>query len=72
MGPGENRYKYRRADDAAPVGAMTVYGTTPRGRWREARDLMLKPAARRIRDRLWPPESAEAANPRADAAAKQR
>jgi CelD/BcsL family acetyltransferase involved in cellulose biosynthesis len=72
MGPGENRYKYRWADDAEPVGAMTVYGTTLRGRWRKARLLMLKPAARRIRDRLWPPESADAANLQADDAAKQR
>jgi len=72
MGPGENPYKYRWADDAEPVATMTVYGTTLRGQWHAARDLMLKPAMRRIRDRLRPPESADAANPQPDTEAKQR
>lgn len=52
MGPGENLYKYRWADHADPVAAMTIYGRSWRGHWLAARDLVLKPAARRCRDAL--------------------
>jgi CelD/BcsL family acetyltransferase involved in cellulose biosynthesis len=58
MGPGGNPYKYRWADAAEPVGAMSVYGRSLRGRGRAAWDLALKPAARRIRDRLQRPQTA--------------
>jgi CelD/BcsL family acetyltransferase involved in cellulose biosynthesis len=50
MGPGENLYKYRWANDAEPVAAMTIYGRSLRGHWLAARDLALKPVARRCRD----------------------
>ena len=63
MGPGENIYKYRWADEAEPVGTMTIYGHSMRGRWLAARELVLKPAARRIRDVFRPPRSKEAAPP---------
>jgi len=48
MGPGENPYKYRWADHAEPVRAMTIYGRTLHGRLLAARDLVLKPAVQRI------------------------
>ena len=63
MGPGENVYKYRWADEAEPVSTMTIYGHSMRGRWLAARDLVLKPAARRIRDVFRPPRSKEPAPP---------
>jgi CelD/BcsL family acetyltransferase involved in cellulose biosynthesis len=63
MGPGENIYKYRWADKAEPVGMMTIYGHSLRGRWLAARDLVLKPAARQIRDVFRPPPSREASPP---------
>ena len=63
MGPGENIYKYRWADEMEPVGMMTVYGHSMRGRWLAARELVLKPAARRIRDILRPARSREASQP---------
>ena len=66
MGPGENVYKYRWADESETVSTMTIYGHSMRGRWLAARELALKPAARRIRDLLRPARSAEstdASNP---------
>ena len=63
MGPGENVYKYRWADEAEPVSTMTIYGHSMRGRWLAARELVLKPAARRIRDVFRPPRSKEPAPP---------
>lgn len=52
MGPGENAYKYRWANGSEPVYSLTVYGRTVHGRMLAAHDLMLKPAARRVRDLL--------------------
>jgi CelD/BcsL family acetyltransferase involved in cellulose biosynthesis len=63
MGPGENIYKYRWADEAEPVDTMTIYGHSMRGRWLAARELVLKPVARRIRDVFRPPRSREASPP---------
>ena len=63
MGPGENIYKYRWSDDAEPVSTMTIYGHSMRGRWLAARELVLKPAARRIRDVFRPSRSKEASPP---------
>ncbi len=57
MGPGENVYKYRWADGAEPVSTMTIYGRSIRGRLIATRELVVKPAVRRIRDDLrasWP------------------
>ncbi|MEP6996250.1 MAG: GNAT family N-acetyltransferase [Betaproteobacteria bacterium] len=54
MGPGENLYKYRWADNAEPVAAMTIYGNSLRGRWLAARELVLKPMARRVRKAFRP------------------
>jgi CelD/BcsL family acetyltransferase involved in cellulose biosynthesis len=66
MGPGENIYKYRWADHSEAVSTMTIYGHSMRGRWLAARELALKPAARRVRDLFRPPRSRktpEASNP---------
>jgi CelD/BcsL family acetyltransferase involved in cellulose biosynthesis len=63
MGPGENIYKYRWSDDAEPVSTMTIYGHSMRGRWLAARELVLKPAARRIRDVFRASRSKEASPP---------
>jgi CelD/BcsL family acetyltransferase involved in cellulose biosynthesis len=68
MGPGENVYKYRWADDAEAVSTMTVYGRSLRGRLLASRELVIKPAARRIREIFGPraPErthDAEKSNP---------
>ena len=52
MGPGENQYKYRWADEADPVLAMTVYARSLRGRALAIWELALKPVARRVRDRF--------------------
>jgi len=52
MGPGENAYKYRWADGGAPVQTVSVYARTLRGRALAAWQLALKPAARRLRDRI--------------------
>ena len=50
MGPGENPYKYRWAEDTEPVRTMTVYGRSVRGRVFASRERLLKPAARRLRE----------------------
>ena len=52
MGPGENEYKYRWADETDPVFAMTVYARSLRGRALAIWELTLKPVARRARDRI--------------------
>ena len=64
MGPGENTYKYRWADESEAVSTMMIYAHSMRGRWLAARELALKPAARRIRDILRPgrPTAPEATN----------
>jgi len=52
MGPGDNVYKYRWADETQPVHAMTVYARSLKGRALAAWELALKPTARRVRDRF--------------------
>ena len=54
MGPGDNAYKRRWADDAEPVLTLTAYAGSLRGRALAAWELALKPAARRVRERLRP------------------
>ena len=54
MGPGDNAYKQRWADDAEPVFSLTAYSDSLRGRARAAWELAVKPAARRVRDGLRP------------------
>lgn len=63
MGPGENIYKYRWADESDAVSTMTIYGHSIGGRWLAARELALKPAARRIRDLLRRTRSRESPEP---------
>lgn len=55
MGPGENAYKYRWANGSESVYSMAVYGRTARGRMLAAYDLVLKPAARSIRNAVLRP-----------------
>jgi CelD/BcsL family acetyltransferase involved in cellulose biosynthesis len=52
MGPGNNAYKYRWTDQAAPTHEMTAYADSLRGRSLASWDLTLKPAMRRLRDRI--------------------
>jgi CelD/BcsL family acetyltransferase involved in cellulose biosynthesis len=52
MGPGDNPYKYRWAEGADEVHALTVYGRSLRGRSLAALELVVKPIARKARDRL--------------------
>lgn len=57
MGPGDNPYKYRWAQGADPVHAVTAYGRSLRGQGRATLDLVVKPAARWVRDRLRGPSA---------------
>jgi len=52
MGPGENAYKQRWAEQLDPVAELSVYGRSLRGRWLSAWETTLKPLAKRVRDRL--------------------
>jgi len=52
MGPGENPYKQRWAEDAEPVAELVVYGRTVRGRLLKVWETTLKPLAKRLRDKL--------------------
>lgn len=52
MGPGDNAYKQRWAEAVEPVGRLTVYASTLRGRALAAWEIALKPMARRLRDGL--------------------
>jgi CelD/BcsL family acetyltransferase involved in cellulose biosynthesis len=54
MGPGDNAYKLRWAEGAAPLQRLTAYSRSPRGRLAALVDLRLKPMARAIRDRVKP------------------
>jgi len=63
MGPGDNAYKHRWADDAEPVLALTAYARSLRGRALAAWELAVKPAARRIRDGLRPRPPGAAKDP---------
>ncbi len=54
MGPGDNAYKLRWAEGAAPLQKLTAYSRSPRGRLAALVDLRLKPMARALRDRIRP------------------
>jgi CelD/BcsL family acetyltransferase involved in cellulose biosynthesis len=47
MGPGENAYKYRWTEQAAPVHTLSVYSPTARGAAFAAWELTLKPGLKR-------------------------
>jgi CelD/BcsL family acetyltransferase involved in cellulose biosynthesis len=51
LGPGDNPYKARWADDAEPVVRLRAYNRTLRGRIAWLRDCVVKPPMRRLRDR---------------------
>jgi CelD/BcsL family acetyltransferase involved in cellulose biosynthesis len=52
MGPGDNAYKHRWTEQAEPVEELTVYGRSLSGRCLATWETTLKPAARRLRDRI--------------------
>lgn len=52
MGPGNNAYKHRWAEQVEPVEELTVYGRSVEGRRLAAWETTLKPLARTLRDRL--------------------
>lgn len=56
MGPGANAYKRRWTDKALPLYELTAYSPTARGRARYLLEQKLRPAARRIRDRMHKPQ----------------
>jgi CelD/BcsL family acetyltransferase involved in cellulose biosynthesis len=60
MGPGDNAYKHRWADDAEAVLALTAYSGSLRGRALATWELAVKPAARRVRDGIRPRPQAPA------------
>lgn len=60
MGPGDNAYKYRWAEGAEPVHAVTVYARSARGRALALWDTAIKPRVRALRDRLRPPAASAA------------
>ncbi len=51
MGPGDNAYKLRWAEEFELVQRVMIYASTMRGRWQALRDLRLRPAARWVRDK---------------------
>ena len=62
MGPGDNAYKQRWAEEAVPVAELSVYGRSAKGRWLATWETTLKPLARRVRDRF-AATAAESARP---------
>ncbi len=52
MGPGDNAYKLRWAEEFDPVMRIVMYANTARGRWQAWLDLRLRPLARHVRDRF--------------------
>lgn len=54
MGPGNNAYKYRWTEQAAPTYELTAYADSLRGRSLAGWELKLKPALRRLRERVRP------------------
>jgi CelD/BcsL family acetyltransferase involved in cellulose biosynthesis len=52
MGPGNNAYKHRWAEEVEPVQELTVYGHTLAGRAAAAWETTIKPMAVSVRDRL--------------------
>jgi CelD/BcsL family acetyltransferase involved in cellulose biosynthesis len=61
MGPGENAYKLRWADEAEPLRRMRAYSRSPGGRLAGLVDLRVLPVARAVRDRLAPKKPAVSA-----------
>ena len=54
MGPGNNAYKYRWTEQAAPTYELTAYADSFRGRSLATWELELKPVLRRLRERVRP------------------
>ncbi len=52
MGPGNNAYKHRWADEVEPLQELTVYGHSLAGRAAAAWETTIKPMAVSVRDRL--------------------
>lgn len=61
MGPGDNPYKWRWTEDGEAMVKSSVYNTSIPGRLAALTDTVLKPAARRLRDRLRAPPAEAAA-----------
>jgi CelD/BcsL family acetyltransferase involved in cellulose biosynthesis len=61
LGPGANAYKQRWTDKALPLYELTAYSPTARGRARYLLEQKVRPAARRLRDRMRKPQAAPAA-----------
>ena len=59
LGPGDNAYKARWSDQGEPLVRVHVYNNTWRGRLRWFLQWIVKPPARRLRDRLKRPAMAE-------------
>jgi CelD/BcsL family acetyltransferase involved in cellulose biosynthesis len=52
MGPGNNAYKHRWADEFEPMQELTVYGHSLAGRAAAAWETTIKPIAVSVRNRL--------------------
>lgn len=59
MGPGENAYKLRWAEEFDPIERLTVFNNTKRGRLQALLDLRIRPWLRRTRDRWQASRTAE-------------
>jgi CelD/BcsL family acetyltransferase involved in cellulose biosynthesis len=57
LGPGDNPYKKRWTNDGESLLRIIVYNRTWRGRRAWLRDVVLKPALRRLRDRFVSPRT---------------
>ena len=53
MGPGENPYKMKWTDEAAPLRRVIVYNRSLRGRGEWVWETVLKPELRHVRDRVY-------------------
>lgn len=51
MGPGDNAYKLRWAEEFDPVARVVIYGTTARASWLALLDVRIRPAVRVLRAR---------------------
>ncbi len=49
MGPGDNTYKMRWAEEFHPLNRVVIYASTWRGRWRALLDIRVRPCARWLR-----------------------
>ena len=62
MGPGENAYKTRWAEAAAPMMQATIYGTGLYASWLAAWEGKIKPRLRQVRDRVTNDQRVDALN----------